>query len=149
MSATGIAAVFIVPCMGLCVLVWARVDRVLGGWKARTVRWTGAVVALILSVFTLLAAAGWIAPDAADRLPAAQRDLVEPAIQASVVCGRMPFARVLNIDIDPTRLRTEFSCGIGYFGLFRVSGVSECIGGHWTVGGVLDVYNSEAPCHPL
>lgn len=146
MSTTQVAVVALALLIGLGICAWAKAGQLPLGRLANVIRWTGLGMASVLSIFTLLAIVGWTAPDATDRMSPSDRALVEPPIDASFVCGSIPFARVLEIHIDTSRPRVRFRCGISHFGMFAMSGVSECIGGYWNVGGVFDTYTGDRPC---
>jgi hypothetical protein len=127
------------------VLVMVAVSRrrrgqVVGRWRA-----AGAASSAVFLVGAVLAAAGWVMPDAFDRLSASERRAIGPALEASPECGLVPFSRVLSVEVrrSPGHGPTlRFTCGLTHLGLPRFSNEAICADGNWVGPGVRNAWNA-------
>jgi hypothetical protein len=117
---------FLAPAAGM-VVGWTVVRARAGDRRPwRTALAVGASLFLFLSTLVVL---GWAIPDAGDDLSAVER----AALDSSLECGAMPFARVIAAERVDDRLR--YTCGLTPFGIPRFSGEADCSDGSWRLSG--------------
>lgn len=136
MTALALFVVLMLAPLAVVLITWVLVRRrhqPVGEWLG-----VAATLAAMFLVSSVLAIAGWALPDALDRLPAAEREEVGPAVARSTRCGFLPFARVMEIEVvHPPSGRSvlRYSCGLTHFGLLRLSTETMCADGQWRGSG--------------